>query len=40
MPHPIIRDSIVVIIMVTLIPQAIFVMILLARVRQAGTIIL
>lgn len=40
MTHPIIGDSIIVIIMVTFITQAIFVMIFLARVGKAGAVIL
>lgn len=40
MAHPIIWDPIIVIIVVTFITQAIFVMIFLARVGKAGTIIL
>lgn len=38
--HPIIWDPIIVIIMVAFITQAIFVMILLARVGKVGTVIL
>lgn len=40
MTHPIIGDTIIVIIMVTFITQAIFIMIFLARVRKAGAVIL
>lgn len=40
MAHPIIWDPIIVIIMVTFITQAIFVIIFLARVGKVGTVIL
>lgn len=40
MTHPIIRDVIIVIIMVTFITQAIFVMIFLTRVGKVGAVIL
>lgn len=38
--HPIIGDPIIVIIMVTFITQAVFVVIFLARVGEAGAVIL
>lgn len=40
MTHPIIWDAIVVIIMITFITQAIFIMIFLARVGKVGAVIL
>lgn len=40
MTHPIIGDPIIVIIMVTFITQAIFIMIFLARVGKVGAVIL